>query len=368
MQCGDYSHAGLWCCRAHQLLVYTVISCSLLFLLYHTLSGGPTRTSPASSYRTCPNTTYPGYRRQLGRATRLKLAVIADLDTASRLPGQDKWVSYMKSGYLDLDNNLAAVTIDMEEEETRLASNVAAGGRGMELSELSVFNGRLLSLDDRTGIVYSVAGDRVLPWLILPDGDGLTSSKGFKAEWSTVVGDKLVVGGLGKEWTTQTGDILNHDPMWVKEVSCEGAVRHLDWRHRYLAVREVAGISWPGYMIHEAVCWSSVRSQWVFLPRRMSKDKYDDVTDEKMGANTMITASEDFSDIRMVTVGKKIPTHGFSSCKFIPGTEDNLIVALKSEEIEGRVATYIMVFNIEGKVLLDEVKIGDRKFEGVEFL
>ena len=100
----------------------------------------------------------------------------------------------------------------------------------------------------------------------------------------------------------------------------------------------------------------------------MSKDKYDDVTDEKMGANTMITASEDFSDIRMVTIGKKIPTHGFSSCKFIPGTEDNLIVALKSEEIEGRVATYIMVFNIEGKVLLDEVKIGDRKFEGVEFL
>ena len=34
-----------------------------------------------------------------------------------------------------------------------LKGNLAAGGRGMELSELQVFNGKLLSLDDRTGEV-----------------------------------------------------------------------------------------------------------------------------------------------------------------------------------------------------------------------
>ena len=29
------------------------------------------------------------------------------------------------------------------------------------------------------------------------------------------------MGGLSKEWTTQTGDIVNHAP-WVKEVDCDG--------------------------------------------------------------------------------------------------------------------------------------------------
>ena len=146
------------------------------------------------------------------------------------------------------------------------------------------------------------------------------------------------------------------------------AVSHHDWRSHYLTVRQAGGITWPGYMIHEAVCWSQVRREWTFLPRRMSKNKYDDVTDERMGSNIIIIADENFSRLRTVTVGEKIPTHGFSSCKFIPGTDDQLMVALKSEEIEGKVATYMMVFNMEGKVLFQEEKIGDRKFEGIEFL
>ena len=237
----------------------------------------------------------------------------------------------------------------------------------MELSELSVFNGRLLSLDDRTGVVYSVTEDKVVPWVILADGAG-TSVKGFKAEWSTVKGDKLIVGGLGKEWTTQTGEIVNHDPMWVKEVSCDGGVRHLDWRGHYEAVRASVGISWPGYMIHEAVCWSQVRREWVFLPRRMSGERYNDVTEERMGTNTMIIASEDFSRIRHLTVGERVPTHWFSSCKFVLWTEDQLLVALKSEEIEGRVATYMMAFTIGGEVIMEEERIGERKFEGIEFI
>ena len=87
-----------------------------------------------------------------------------------------------------------------------------------------------------------------------------------------------------------------------------------------------------------------------------------------MGSNIIIIAEENFSSLRTVTVGERVPTHGFSSCKFIPGTEDQLMVALKSEEIEGKVATYFMVFNMEGKVLYQEDKIGDRKFEGIEFL
>ena len=68
-------------------------------------------------------------------------------------------------------------------------------------------------------------------------------------------------------------------------------------------------------------------------------------------------------------VGERIPTHGFSSCKFIPGTNDELIVATKSEEIDERpVASYIMVFSIKGEVLMEGTKIAENKIEGIEFL
>jgi len=48
--------------------------------------------------------------------------------------------------------------------------------------------------------------------------------------------------------------------------------------------------------------------------------------------------------------------------------KDEVMVALKSEEDEGRIASYILVFDMEGRILLPETKIGDRKFEGLEFV
>lgn len=47
----------------------------------------------------------------------------------------------------------------------------------MELSELVVFNGHLYTVDDHTGVVYRIQDNQVIPWVILPDGDG-TVSKG----------------------------------------------------------------------------------------------------------------------------------------------------------------------------------------------
>lgn len=43
-------------------------------------------------------------------------------------------------------------------------------------------------------------------------------------------------------------------------------------------------------------------------------------------------------------------------------------MALKSEEVEGKVASYVMAFNLNGKVVLPETKVGDFKFEGIEFV
>ena len=68
-------------------------------------------------------------------------------------------------------------------------------------------------------------------------------------------------------------------------------------------------------------------------------------------------------------MGKLDNTHGFSSFKFLPGSRDGIVVALKTKEIGDDVMSYIVVFETDtGKMLMDEVLIDSQKYEGVEFL
>ncbi|KPP58102.1 soluble calcium-activated nucleotidase 1-like [Scleropages formosus] len=248
-----------------------------------------------------------------------------------------------------------------------LESHLAEKGRGMELSELVVFDGRLYSVDDRTGVVYRIDGDKAVPWVILPDGDG-SVPKGFKAEWMAVKDERLYVGGLGKEWTTTTGEVVNDNPEWVKVVGFQGDVEHQNWVPQYNALRSVTGTTPPGYLIHESAAWSDTLQRWFFLPRRASTERYDEAADERRGTNLVLSCSPDFRDITSSHVGQLIPTHGFSSFKFVPDTDDQIVVALKSEEDAGKIATYITAFTLDGRVLLPETKIGDVKYEGLEFI
>ena len=121
-------------------------------------------------------------------------------------------------------------------------------------------------------------------------------------------------------------------------------------------------------MIHESGSWSKIHKQWFLLPRRASKETYEEVADEHRATNIMFRASEHFDDISMSRVGLFSPTHGFSSFKFIPGTQDSLIVALKSEEDKGKIASYILAFNLDGDIIMPETKIGNYKYEGIEFI
>ena len=52
--------------------------------------------------------------------------------------------------------------------------------------------------------VYEIRNGKLVPWVIMEDGPG-NVDKGFKAEWMTVKDQRLHIGGLGKEWTTQDG-------------------------------------------------------------------------------------------------------------------------------------------------------------------
>ena len=121
-------------------------------------------------------------------------------------------------------------------------------------------------------------------------------------------------------------------------------------------------------MIHESGAWSDVHEKWFFLPRRASTDTYDENTDEQRATNLLFTTDEHFKHIDMQRFGPFHPTHGFSSFKFMPGTDDSLIVALKSEEDKGKIVSYIMAFDMKGDFLMPETKIGEVKFEGVEFI
>lgn len=71
---------------------------------------------------------------------------------------------------------------------------------------------------------------------------------------------------------------------------------------------------------------------------------------------------------QIVHIGEIVPTHGYSSFKFIPGTNDRIIVALKTEEVGPKTASYISAFNVDGTIILPEIKVSDHKYEGIEFI
>lgn len=154
-----------------------------------------------------------------------RIALIADLDKASRVDDKKNlWRSYLKKGYLSYTAATNSLVISFDKEHAlEMDSGYALNGRGMELSELVTFNGHILTFDDRTGLVYKIIGEKVVPWVILMDGDG-TSTKGFKSEWATVKDEVLFVGSMGKEWTTAGGDFGSYDPMYVKAISVTGEV------------------------------------------------------------------------------------------------------------------------------------------------
>ncbi|CAB0028576.1 unnamed protein product [Trichogramma brassicae] len=298
------------------------------------------------------------------------IAIVSDLDTNSKVEGKQKhdtWQSYFKKGTLTWMPSRNFVSVEWEASMTSLTSQLGLSSRGMELSELITFDGRLLTFDDRTGMVYAFEGDKVYPWVILMDGNG-KNLKGFKSEWAAVKDDQLYVGSMGKEWTTPTGEFVNNNPQWIKIISPRGEIHSTNWVSNYNRLREVIDIHFPGYMIHESGAWSNIHRKWFFLPRRCSKEQYNETKDESMSCNVLISADETFVNVQVTYIGSVVPIRGYSSFKFLPGSKDTIIVALKTEEYKGNTATYITAFTIEGQILMPDEKITDKKFEGLEFV
>lgn len=163
-------------------IVMVALSLTLILLLLMHLGSG-FRSHPSNSWRASRsdhhhstshyNDTYPlspPERTPLG--TRYRIGVIADLDTNSVSTKKLTWFSYMQRGHLLVSQSGDKVAVEWDTDRVVLESHLAEKGRGMELSELVVFNGKLYSVDDRTGVVYQIDGDTAVPWVILTDGDG----------------------------------------------------------------------------------------------------------------------------------------------------------------------------------------------------
>ncbi|OWA53029.1 Soluble calcium-activated nucleotidase 1 [Hypsibius exemplaris] len=314
-----------------------------------------------------------------------RVAIIADQDLLARdKKVQSSFTSYLKSGTFTIHAGWTGGMIvwDEGDESAEEAKRIAAengqviqsefgfGSRGMELSSIVTFNGKLYVSDDKTGIVFHLINHTVVPWVILADGDG-TKPKGFKCEWSIVKDQKLYVGSHSADIKLPHADgpSVEAPQRWVKRISKEGFIEHLNWNPLYQALENHLGIKPPGYVMHEAVLWSERLRKWYFLPRQINPQNYTEERHPYTCNNVMIVVSEDFSEFKNVSIGEPNPLFGFTSARFVPGTDETVVVALRIMEVDDLFSSRIVVFNINGSILLVEEEILEGlKYEGLEFV
>lgn len=312
-----------------------------------------------------------------------RFAAVTDLDQLSAVPDAKKpeFRSFFLPGLLERKaNNM--YEIKFEQPRTLITKHNEAG-RGAEFSELTIYNNRLLTFDDRTGDVFEIinnsdgSNSEVVPRFVITEGEG-DSDKGMKWEWATVKNNELYMGSMGKEFTKPDGSIANENNLWIGVLNARGELRRENWKDRYSFVRKALGAEAPGYIIMEAILWSQHMKKWVFLPRRISATRYDENEDERMGGNKLVLVDEYFKKAEVIVLDLvNDPLRGFSSFAFVPGTQDQHALAIRSveENCTGdlnvcKQRSYFLVFDVKtGQVLSDEVKYDkDMKFEGVEFV
>ena len=326
-----------------QALGATLIGVSLVYLYKN--AGPGMFDSESSIAKNGPwSTTYGYMGQQQASLAKYKIVIVADLDKKSKMEGKKpSFKSLLKEGLLERKGDTWGVTWT---EEFELKSQHNEAGRGLELSELVIFNDKLYTFDDRTGIVFEIdAKRRVIPREMFIEGDG-ESDKGQKTEWATVKDGVVYAGSFGKEYVGKMGEVTSRNNLWVSMMDKAGSVLHADWTDKYNVIRATTGSVHPAYQIIETIVWSAVNKRWFVLPRRVSQEAYDEDQDEKRGSNIVIvcnapshthththtlqthqqSCNEAITSCEKFEVGTVTPERGFSSAKFIPGTGDTLMV------------------------------------------
>ena len=233
------------------------------------------------------------------------LALVADQDEASKTDaGWQSHIAYGKLVYNGAKGG-ASYSLEMKGEAPLITERADKAGRGAEYSALEVFDGKLITVDDRTGNMDELVPADGFSFTIKPmvDGEGNKivvklgdgqKDKPLKCEWSTQKDGKLYVGSTGKERTDDDGNVVHEGEMWIKCFTPGSmAVEHIDWRNVYNGLRDAAECRpGAGYIIHESARWSDFHGMWFFLPRKSSRQPYDEVADTKKCVNLMMCAPD----------------------------------------------------------------------------
>lgn len=154
-----------------RIVFYAMVICTAILILLIMVIPKPTR-QPCIQNEFSYDPTYPLTKPlKTSKGTVYKIGLVTDLDTKSKSDKPDTWYSYYRTGNFTISDDLSIVSVAFNQPSV-LQSTLGQGGRGMELSELVVFNNKLYTVDDRTGIVYEILNNKVIPWVVLPDGDG----------------------------------------------------------------------------------------------------------------------------------------------------------------------------------------------------
>lgn len=129
-----------------------------------------------------------------------RIALISDLDSHSiseKKPYQ--WISYFKKGYLTYQQSNKNVSIEWDQSANKqFTTRLSLGGRGLELSELVTYDGQLLTIDDKTGLIYHIENESLIPWVIVVGGNGHVNKGNDRkvnrnrTKLATLVGDLCV--------------------------------------------------------------------------------------------------------------------------------------------------------------------------------
>lgn len=176
-----------------------------------------------------------------GGGDRFEFVIVSDMDGDTPREARYGFVSHLRHGTLVREGD-GQYVIEWKEKGpgVPLRSKLHKKNRGMELSEMEIFEGKVIAADDRTGILYHVKhpfGSHAVvdPWIQLYDGDGKARNGGFKCEWTVVKDGILYVGSHGREVTKPNDGsaVKNRDRMWVKTIDREGTIKHHNWTQRY---------------------------------------------------------------------------------------------------------------------------------------
>ena len=151
----------------------------------------------------------------------------------------------------------------------------------------------------------------------------------------------------------------------VKTISKKGIVKTLDWNAIYEAIENYLNLPPIGFVMMEAVLYSATQQTWYFLPRSLHRAPNDSST-----CSFVVVSTNNFSSFKTISLEGKLDTRsGFAAARFVPGTNETAIMALRSLEGDRVFATMIVVFHINSTILLPEQTVSQGvKFEGVEFM